>query len=182
MTYPPLTVVQTGDVAAFSWDRTYRYFLRRRCGFGEKVCTFIMLNPSTADETHNDATITRCIGFAKSWGYGWLYITNLSPFRATDPKAMIAHGHEPVGVEASNLQHILDAADVSDLIMVAYGVGGVIQNRAEYITDELLSRGHDLYCLALTKDGYPHHPLRIPSITQPQLYKEHYVARNISDT
>ena len=37
----------------------------------------IGLNPSTADENENDPTITRCINFAKSWGYGSVCVTNL---------------------------------------------------------------------------------------------------------
>ena len=47
--------------AVFSEDRRYRYFLEREvnplfgnvdCGL---TCTFLMLNPSTADETANDS-------------------------------------------------------------------------------------------------------------------------------
>jgi len=39
----------------------------------------IGLNPSTADENENDPTITRCINFAKSWGYGGVCVTNQNP-------------------------------------------------------------------------------------------------------
>jgi hypothetical protein len=44
---------------------------------------FIGLNPSTADETNNDPTIRRCIGFAQTWGYGAVCVTNLFAYRAT---------------------------------------------------------------------------------------------------
>ena len=45
--------------AVFSKDRRFRYILRRKVGWDERVCLFIMLNPSTADETHDDPTIRR---------------------------------------------------------------------------------------------------------------------------
>ncbi len=47
---------------------------------------FIGLNPSIADETIDDPTITRCINYAKAWGYGTLLMTNLFAFRSTYPK------------------------------------------------------------------------------------------------
>ena len=58
----------------------------------------IGLNPSTDDETKDDPTITRCINFAKSWGYGGVYVTNLFAYRATVPSDMKA-SNEPIGTE-----------------------------------------------------------------------------------
>ena len=51
----------------------YRYALWRRWEPGPQVL-FIMLNPSTADELTDDPTIRRCIGFARSWGFGSLAV------------------------------------------------------------------------------------------------------------
>ena len=48
----------------------YRYLLTRQIGAGAKVATFIMLNPSTADAERDDATIRKCVGFARRWGCG----------------------------------------------------------------------------------------------------------------
>ncbi|MGK7951453.1 MAG: DUF1643 domain-containing protein [Xenococcaceae cyanobacterium] len=48
----------------------YRYLLWREWNSQSKTVSFIMLNPSRADAEINDPTITRCINFAKSWGYG----------------------------------------------------------------------------------------------------------------
>ena len=42
--------------ASFSPCRQWRYTLERRFAFGEGIINFIMLNPSTADEDHNDPT------------------------------------------------------------------------------------------------------------------------------
>lgn len=46
---------------------------------------FIMLTPSTADADTDDPTIRRCIGFAKSSGFGGLYVGNLFAYRSTQP-------------------------------------------------------------------------------------------------
>lgn len=53
-----------GNGATFSACRNYRYLLWRRWS-AEPVLVFICLNPSTADEQHNDPTNRRTIGFAK---------------------------------------------------------------------------------------------------------------------
>jgi len=43
----------------------YRYSLTRTWDPALEPLVFILLNPSTADETANDPTVTRCIGHAK---------------------------------------------------------------------------------------------------------------------
>ncbi len=119
-------------LAKFSPDRRYRYILCRDLGFqGEGRAMFTMLNPSTADEHRDDPTIRRCIRFARSWGYGWLYVTNLSPFRATDPAEMLAEGPEPPGVWDQNLDHIMSAAGSSELVIAAWGNHGSAEGRAK---------------------------------------------------
>lgn len=55
----------------------YRYLLWREWDISNKTVSFIMLNPSRADAQINDPTITRCINFALSWGYGRLEVVNL---------------------------------------------------------------------------------------------------------
>ncbi|MCB9902553.1 MAG: DUF1643 domain-containing protein, partial [Planctomycetes bacterium] len=45
------------STATFSPCRTYRYSLTRIWDDAAPVCGFILLNPSTADETRNDPTI-----------------------------------------------------------------------------------------------------------------------------
>src|SRR5690348_9819680 len=89
----------------FSQCRKYRYTLWRqwgdvRSGFAMELwpadradksrqyVQFIGLNPSTADETQDDPTVRRCIGFSKAWGYGALCMTNAFAWRDTDPEKM----------------------------------------------------------------------------------------------
>jgi len=77
--------------ALFSTCRTYRYALYRQLDqANQTTVAFIGLNPSTADETKDDPTIRRCVGFARSWGFGFLLMQNLFAFRATDPRVMKA--------------------------------------------------------------------------------------------
>src|SRR6185295_13389216 len=64
-------------------DRKYRYVLFRCWDIEKTMVNFVALNPSTADESKDDPTLRRCMSFAKSFGYGGLYITNLFAFRAT---------------------------------------------------------------------------------------------------
>ena len=55
----------------------YRYQLWRKWDPSLPVVLFIMLNPSQADASEDDPTIRRCINYAKSWGYGGIYVGNL---------------------------------------------------------------------------------------------------------
>lgn len=61
----------------------YRYRLSRIWEPGRPVATFVMLNPSTADATNDDATIRKCMGFARRWNLGGIHVGNLFAYRAS---------------------------------------------------------------------------------------------------
>ena len=107
--------------ARLSPDGRYRYLLTRQLGFGHGAVMFLMLNPSTADAVRNHRTIRRCINFGKAWGYGWLYVCNLSPFRSPDPRHVVAAGTEPSDVWRENFTTILTTARRCNLVVAAYG-------------------------------------------------------------
>ena len=92
--------------AVFSDCRKYRYALWRIWDGNKSLAMIIGLNPSTADETLNDPTITRCINFARSWEYGGVLVANLFGFRATSPNELRVY-HEPVGKENDYWVHEL---------------------------------------------------------------------------
>jgi hypothetical protein len=158
----------------FSPCRLYRYTLWREwddCGplFTPKSiarsCEYLMvigLNPSTADETKDDPTIRRCIGFAKKWGFGALCMTNLFAWRDTDPEKMKA-SVEPVGIE--NDQWLETCAKNAGMILAAWG------NHGAYIGRDKCVRGFlpPLLCLGTNKDGSPKHPLYVKGDTVPTL-------------
>ncbi len=148
--------------AEFSPCRLYRYSLWRLWDDRPKVA-FIGLNPSTADETADDPTIRRCIGYASDWGYGGLYMLNLFAFRATDPKDMKA-ASDPVGPD-NNLAltgHALTCAKT----IAAWGNDGLYRARSAAVR-AMLPR---LYCLGLNANGEPKHPLYLAKNLRPVLW------------
>jgi hypothetical protein len=145
--------------AIFSDCREYRYTLIREWDNGQTV-TFIGLNPSTADEASDDPTIRRCIGFAKSWGYGRLQVVNLFGFRATHPKDLLA-ADDPVGVD--NDEYLFSLAQQSSLVVAAWGVRGTYRSRHRQVIQQLPG----LHYLKLTCSGQPQHPLYLPKNLKP---------------
>jgi hypothetical protein len=137
--------------ATISSEGLYRYKLYRKWKDDmTRTILWVMLNPSTADDKLEDATIRRCIGFSDSWGYGALYVGNLNAYRSTNPKHLL-----PPSVDEAllNTGHILDMMEQSDLIVCAWGTMGLRKPPAFL--------GKELYVLGLTAEGYPKHPLRL---------------------
>ena len=122
------------------------------------VC-FVLLNPSTADQTREDPTVRRGIGFARSLGYGALERVNLYAYVATDPAELRRAGC-PVG--RSNDRHIEAAARECERVVLAWGVHAARSKRPGEVLG-LLRRMHvEPHCLRLTAGGHPEHPLRMP--------------------
>ena len=108
-------------------DRRYRYWLEAEVsGSDERVCMFLMLNPSTADATKSDPTVSTCKRFARDWGYGTVRVCNLFALRSPYPKA-IRESRDPVGAE--NDEWILRSARGSAVIVCAWGNHGTLLNR-----------------------------------------------------
>lgn len=151
------------EPATFSPCRIWRYRLERRWGAG-LVAAFILLNPSTADETKDDPTIRRCIGFAKAWGYGGLVLGNLFAFRSTDP-AGLRLTSDPIGPGNDEALRAIGAA--ADRVVCGWGSHGALTGRGAAVTDFLRSAGVPLFALAMTAGGQPGHPLYLPAAAKP---------------
>lgn len=134
----------------------YRYRLWRVWDRTKPFVTFLMLNPSTADENIDDPTIRRCIGFAKSWGYGGIIVCNLFAFRSTDPKALLKVD-DPIGEE--NKQHIKECVDMSEKVICAWGNGNILKILSKKFNYMFSTFGMKLHYLDLSKDNIPKHPL-----------------------
>lgn len=154
--------------AEFSPCRVYRYTLTRVIrGNSKRVITWIMLNPSTADETQDDPTIRRVLDFSRRWGFGVVHVVNLFALRATDPKVMLSHV-EPIG--ADNDAHILQLSLAAEMVVCAWGAHGSHRGRGDAVKKDLLSAGVSLHCLKLTASAQPGHPLYLSSLLTPKAF------------
>lgn len=143
--------------AIFSGDRKYRYTLSRCWNERAPRIAFVCLNPSTADETNDDPTIRRCIGFAKKWGYGSLVIVNLFAFRSTDPKGLYKD-EDPIGSVCNDYWIQLVTND-ADLAVACWGTHGKFMDRGKTVK-RLLG---ECKVFGFTKQGFPKHPLYLSS-------------------
>jgi hypothetical protein len=150
--------------AQFSDCRTYRYALWRIWGKQHQMLMVIGLNPSTADETVDDPTIRRCIGFAKRLGFDGLYMLNLFAFRATDPRVM-EKADDPVG--PGNLEAFGYYRTKCQKIVAAWGAHQLARAQGVRVTENLW---RVVECWGKTKDGHPRHPLYLKGDTQLDAY------------
>lgn len=150
--------------AEISECRRYRYRLTRRWDESRPAVMFVMLNPSTADACQDDPTISRCIGFAREWGYGELLVGNLFALRSADREAL-RRSDAPVGPD--NDAALLDLAQSAALVIAAWGDKGAFMRRNEVALRLLPAR---FYALKLTQRGHAGHPLYLPSGVVPFPY------------
>lgn len=159
--------------AEFSVDGRYRYRLWRRWVEPQtKVVVFIMLNPSKADDRTDDATVRRCLGFAKEWGYGGLEIVNLFPLVSTDPKALDTL-YRTVGTDMYNLELTVDLASKHDVVLAwgAVAAQSWFPMRAAGLLQQLHRLNKPVQVFrGLTKGGQPKHPLRLRKTHPLQTY------------
>ena len=154
--------------AVLSDDRRYRYLLWRKWDRTKPFAVFIGLNPSTADETADDPTIRREIGFAKAWDFGGLVKLNLFGLRATDPHELL-RVEDPVG--PGNDAALRTFSELEDArVVAAWGVYGALTGRDRQVADMLLERGITLYALGFTNGGVPRHPLYLRRDTEPMVW------------
>lgn len=160
----------TAGSAIISSCGAYRYRLSRDLGQIGPVMGFIMVNPSTADASTDDATIRKCLGFARKYSYGEIVVGNLFAYRATDVAAL-RKARDPIGPE--NDTYLSDILWEADDIVVAWGslakLPKVLRNRwkdavrifdgRNPVTGE--RRAVPLRCLGVCADGHPKHPLMV---------------------
>ncbi len=149
---------------------TYRYWLTRdtdTIDSFDSVAIFVMLNPSTADASLDDPTIRRCIGYARTWQCRGLVVANLYALRATNPDELWSH-RDPVG--EANDAHLAGLPEQygQDRIICAWGAHARPERVARF-RELMWARGATdrLYCLGVTKDGAPRHPLYMRKDAEP---------------
>lgn len=174
MTQGHLDLDSDASGATFDPTRTWRYTLWRRWDARRPDCVWLMLNPSTADETELDPTIRRCVGFTRSWGlHGGIVVVNLFAVRSTNPTGLLAVD-DPIG--AGNDAAIFgECKDRRRGVICAWGNGNkskalmeLVDRRAAEVRK--LLRGRTLQCLGTTGRGHPRHPLYLAATTELQRY------------
>lgn len=169
--------------AALSDDGLYRYVLLRRWDVraGARLLLYIMLNPSTADASLNDATIRSCVRLAKQLGYGGIAVVNLFAFRSRDPGALLTT-KDVVGPENDAWVEMmtLQATDV----VAAWGAFVSkhldFKRQAGHII-ELVTKHKPLHCFATTRAGYPKHPLYLPTESRLVAWRPKLTAWDIAE-
>ena len=149
--------------AIFSNCRKYRYTLWRTWDASKPKIMFLGLNPSTADEINNDPTVTRCINYSKSWGYGGMYMMNIFAFRTTYP-IELKKAKKPIGID--NNKWIKEISLSVDKTIGAWGNDGAFLNRSADIKKIV----KNLYCLKVNSSGEPSHPLYLKANLKPIKY------------
>lgn len=144
--------------ATFSPCRRYRYTLWRTWDAARPTCLFLMLNPSTADETDNDPTVERCQRRSLAMGYGGLVVCNIFAYRSTDPSALYTEA-DPIG--PSNDQAILEQAALAGRVVCGWGKHGALHDRGAQVLALLRKNGITPYALQINGDGSPKHPLYV---------------------
>ena len=163
-----LTIVTNPPKGAATFDVScrYRYQLTRTWashGQSPSQVTFIMLNPSTANEEQDDPTIRACSQFTQRWGYNQLNVVNLFAYRTPQPLDL-KKVTNPVGPD--NDHYLLAAAESADKVILAWGNWGNLLNRDQTVISLLQQHQQKLYCLMRNHSGHPRHPLYIKRTTR----------------
>lgn len=146
--------------AVISTCGQYRYSLSRTWDESKPTIMFIMLNPSKADDDRDDPTLTRCLGFAKDWGYGKLLVGNFFAYRSTDPKNLRT-AEDPVGPD--NIPHLQVMINEAESVILAFGNFPFLQKYLKLHPDyePLANCREKLWFLGVCKNGLPRHPLML---------------------
>lgn len=145
----------------------YRYRLWRYWQPEDPPMCFIMLNPSTADANEDDATIRRCMGFARLHNAGGIEIANLFAWRSTNPEALRYLDGKATDdiIGPDNDEAIMTAVNVTlereGKVVLAWGANAKYHKEREKAVLNMLLvncmvRAH---ALAVTANGHPKHPL-----------------------
>ncbi|MDQ9094216.1 DUF1643 domain-containing protein [Pseudoalteromonas haloplanktis] len=148
-------------LAELSTCRTYRYKLYRDVNMlGDKVIAFFGVNPSTADESTDDATVRKWRGFTERAKGKRFIVGNVFGYRATDVNEL-AKVRDPAGLE--NQKHILDVIDEADILVPCWGsrknLPKELWGNLDNFMSMLLLSGKPVYCFGKTASGDPKHPL-----------------------
>jgi hypothetical protein len=186
-----MPVIETKKFALLSACGKYRYTLARwwrpMLTLPDRWALWIMLNPSTADDTDDDRTIENIVERTHAWTYPaapdpsfhfrhgvGVHVANLYAFRSTDPLRLL-DAEDPIGPE--NDEHLQVLIARCQLIVCAWGNGPwkarrnpIHANRVSAVVSMIRAAGKVPMMLNLTNAGMPRHPLYFPMRRDPIPY------------
>lgn len=137
--------------AEFSQCGKYRYKLWRIWDESLPKAMCIGLNPSTANVSRTDPTITNLIIMLKNLGYGGFYMMNLFAWISSKPKDLLTC-ENPLGENNSKLKEV---ESICEDVIVCWGNF----KQAEKRIKEVLPNYPNAKCFGINKNGTPFHPL-----------------------
>lgn len=138
--------------AKFSDDKKFRLALWRIWEDDKPKVMYVGLNPSTANETKNDNTITKLVKASKHNGFGGFFMLNLYSYVTAYPEQLKGNWEIMDGI---NNKHLLDYSGKADKIVFCWGNFKEAQEKAS----ELKHAFSDAWCFKQNKNGSPKHPL-----------------------
>lgn len=151
-------------------DGDYRFKLWRNWNGQLPIAAWLMCNPSIADALVDDPTIRRIRSFTEDHGCGGFIVVNVWPHRTPYPEALwrelARFGYDPE-LRKRNLDHIIDAGVDSRYRFVAFGSESCVRYPEEVrlAVEAFESPPGRVMVLGTSKDGWPRHPLYMPSGT-----------------
>lgn len=161
----PMNLFDNDNGASFSEDRKYRYSLWRIWDKTLPLVMFIGLNPSTANESTDDATIRRVKTIAANLGYGGVYMMNCFVYISTDPKGLVID----IISCCLNDNLLIEVSKKCKDVIFAWGNFDVVKTTGR--DAELIEMFPNAKALQINKNGSPKHPLYCKSDIQPILFK-----------
>ena len=159
----------------FSECRSYRWILKRELSSGTKTLVFIGLNPSKANSSNNDKTLTRIVNFCSRWNYKNIYVINLFGLISKSP-SKLSKSKDPVGT--NNDLITLKALEfwrenINCDLWLGWGDKGQLYKRDSIVLKLIkdfskIEKKENNYSrrvlsLGYTNKGSPRHPLYMPN-------------------
>lgn len=134
--------------------------LGRRWQSGKRIIAWVLLNPSTADESVNDRMVQRCLAYTKTRHFDALVILNLFAYRAKDP-ALMKTARDPVG--PWNRVAFKKYITRGQPVICAWGRGGEHHGQDAIVKSWIKKGGGQPFVLRMIKGGHPGHVARLPN-------------------
>ncbi len=141
----------------------YRYRLDRHVSMASgPVYAFFGINPSTADDVKDDATVRKWRGFVTAWGGSRFIVGNVFAYRATDVKELAYVGN-PVGPD--NQDHMGIICAEADVLVPCWGSRNKLpphlRRHIPGVLAFLYRFNKPVMAFGTTASGDPAHPLML---------------------